>query len=150
MPFCPQCKYEYREGMTVCPDCNVELVDELVAAPESPKLTFSHPPEVVFEGPNEMLAEMVRGALEDNGIRALLQADHSLAGLGIGEFEEQARHSFRVLTLASQAAAARQAIADFSAAYERGDFDIPGSEEAAPEEELPEDLPGADNRRTSF
>jgi len=26
MPFCPNCGYEYREGNTVCPDCNMELV----------------------------------------------------------------------------------------------------------------------------
>ena len=29
MPFCPKCKYEYREGFTLCPDCDVELVPEL-------------------------------------------------------------------------------------------------------------------------
>lgn len=27
--FCPQCKYEYREGFYVCSDCNVDLVDKL-------------------------------------------------------------------------------------------------------------------------
>lgn len=29
MPFCPQCRYEYHAGMRQCPDCGVELVDEL-------------------------------------------------------------------------------------------------------------------------
>lgn len=29
MPWCPKCGYEYKEGYTVCADCNVELVDEL-------------------------------------------------------------------------------------------------------------------------
>ncbi|MCE5199311.1 MAG: DUF2007 domain-containing protein [Armatimonadota bacterium] len=29
MPYCPECRYEYRPGFTTCPDCNVELVDEL-------------------------------------------------------------------------------------------------------------------------
>jgi len=29
MPWCPKCKLEYVEGIKVCPDCNVELVDEL-------------------------------------------------------------------------------------------------------------------------
>jgi len=27
MPWCPKCKNEYREGIVVCADCNVELVD---------------------------------------------------------------------------------------------------------------------------
>ena len=29
MPWCPNCKNEYREGITECADCGVELVDEL-------------------------------------------------------------------------------------------------------------------------
>jgi hypothetical protein len=29
MPVCPNCKYEYIEGIVICPDCNVALVDEL-------------------------------------------------------------------------------------------------------------------------
>ena len=29
MPWCPNCKMEYRKGMTVCSDCNIELVEEL-------------------------------------------------------------------------------------------------------------------------
>lgn len=29
MPFCPECKYEYVEGVEQCPDCYVDLVPEL-------------------------------------------------------------------------------------------------------------------------
>lgn len=29
MPWCPNCKTEYREGITVCADCGATLVDEL-------------------------------------------------------------------------------------------------------------------------
>lgn len=29
MAWCPNCKNEYRDGITVCPDCNVELLEEL-------------------------------------------------------------------------------------------------------------------------
>lgn len=29
MPWCPKCKYEYREGFTVCADCGVKLVEKL-------------------------------------------------------------------------------------------------------------------------
>lgn len=29
MPWCPNCKDEYREGITVCADCGAQLVDDL-------------------------------------------------------------------------------------------------------------------------
>jgi uncharacterized Zn ribbon protein len=29
MPWCPKCKSEYQDDVTVCPDCQVELVEEL-------------------------------------------------------------------------------------------------------------------------
>lgn len=29
MPWCPKCKSEYKEGVTICPDCEKELVDSL-------------------------------------------------------------------------------------------------------------------------
>ncbi len=38
MPICPKCKYEYREGMTYCPDCKCDLVDELEELPDTEEL----------------------------------------------------------------------------------------------------------------
>jgi len=29
MPVCPNCRYEYKEGIKVCPDCGMHLVDVL-------------------------------------------------------------------------------------------------------------------------
>lgn len=37
MAWCPKCKYEYREGVTVCPDCECELVDDLSLVCEEEK-----------------------------------------------------------------------------------------------------------------
>ena len=39
MPWCPICKNEYIAGKTHCPDCDVDLVDELTEDPE-PKVPF--------------------------------------------------------------------------------------------------------------
>lgn len=36
MPWCPKCRNEYVEGRTHCPDCDVDLVDELPAEKEEP------------------------------------------------------------------------------------------------------------------
>ena len=33
--WCPKCKHEYREGVTVCADCGSELVDSLPEEPEA-------------------------------------------------------------------------------------------------------------------
>jgi len=30
MSFCPNCTYEYKEGIKVCPDCGTTLVEELI------------------------------------------------------------------------------------------------------------------------
>ncbi len=34
MPWCPRCKAEYQPHVTACPDCGVDLVDELPVEPE--------------------------------------------------------------------------------------------------------------------
>ncbi len=39
MPWCPKCKNEYREGVTVCADCGVELNETLEGSVDEP-LTF--------------------------------------------------------------------------------------------------------------
>ncbi|MCR4787847.1 MAG: hypothetical protein K5888_04605 [Lachnospiraceae bacterium] len=44
MAWCPKCKYEYREGITVCPDCDCELVDDLSLVCEEP----SFDPSMLF------------------------------------------------------------------------------------------------------
>ena len=37
MPWCPKCKYEYREGMTFCSDCDCELVNDLSLVSDEPE-----------------------------------------------------------------------------------------------------------------
>lgn len=44
MPFCPKCRYEYREGIKMCSDCKIPLVDQLEEDPKkkdkNKELTF--------------------------------------------------------------------------------------------------------------
>lgn len=40
MPWCPNCKTEYQEGIEVCADCGATLVDELVEEVETAPVAF--------------------------------------------------------------------------------------------------------------
>ena len=40
MPWCPNCKTEYREGITVCADCKAKLVDTLEEIKEKTELCY--------------------------------------------------------------------------------------------------------------
>ena len=39
MAWCPKCKCEYVEGVTICADCGCELVDKLQEEEPEPELT---------------------------------------------------------------------------------------------------------------
>lgn len=59
MSWCPKCKNEYRAGITVCPDCNVELLEELTTEIEYIAL---------FQTDNEVLKEKILSYMEHCGI----------------------------------------------------------------------------------
>jgi len=72
MAFCPNCEAEYREGFTVCPDCNVELVAELTEENKTHDTSEGEPvPLQSFKTGAE--AEMVRELLEQDGIRSFVE-----------------------------------------------------------------------------
>lgn len=47
MAWCPKCKNEYREGITHCPDCDVDLVEEIELLPD-PQETLEIPEDYEF------------------------------------------------------------------------------------------------------
>lgn len=64
MPWCPKCKDEFQEGYTICSDCNVELVDELV--PEEVMLSF-------FQAEQKEIAEKLIHYFEHSDLNAKLE-----------------------------------------------------------------------------
>ncbi|MCR5503518.1 MAG: hypothetical protein K6F53_10970 [Lachnospiraceae bacterium] len=40
MPWCPNCKDEYKEGIKVCADCGAELVDDLTLTDKDPDAEY--------------------------------------------------------------------------------------------------------------
>lgn len=65
MPFCPKCKCEYREGIKVCADCGVELVDVL----EKEKTTVD-PIFSIDESLYPELMDFLKASELDHGIKA--------------------------------------------------------------------------------
>jgi len=78
MPFCPNCKYEYEEGVETCPDCGADLVDRLPETQEARPLKFV----LLRDLPSRLYAEMLKGALEKEGITCIIKGDD--VGLMLG------------------------------------------------------------------
>ena len=80
MPFCPNCNYEYVEGITVCPDCGVSLVDEI----SKPEEWNEEDWEVVYTSSKEYEVEMLKNNLDGAGITStiLSQKDRNFPAVG--------------------------------------------------------------------
>jgi len=81
MPYCPECRFEYRPGVDRCPDCGEALLEGSPPAPEHQSLP---PPgtELVLLCPvaDPTEAEIVRSALAEAGITALIRRHGPLTG----------------------------------------------------------------------
>lgn len=70
MPWCPKCKNEYREGVTVCPDCEIELVDEL--SEEEEENPAAPMPVVFMVCDDRTIGEKAVRFLIYNGVRSAI------------------------------------------------------------------------------
>jgi len=75
MPICPNCEYKYIEGILICPDCNVALVDELKNFQELSEDEWV----LVYTSFSVIDVEMLKENLESAGMSAsiLSQKDSS-------------------------------------------------------------------------
>ena len=88
---------------------------------------------VVYEPPTQFMSQEVKTALEDAGIPVIEQVERTW-GLDNIDLSAVGRYS-RLLTGKSRADEARQLVADYLAAYEGGDLELPEAPEAAEEGE---------------
>jgi len=84
MAVCPNCKYEYVEGVTYCPDCGVALVDESRLGGTKPEEWTEKDWEVVYTSSQEYEIEMIKDNLDSAGIAAqiLSQKDRNFPAPG--------------------------------------------------------------------
>lgn len=82
MAVCPNCKYEYVPGITICPDCNTPLVDSIEL--ENYNELSEQDWVLVYTGFSEIKVEMIKENLEGAGIAAsvLSQKDSSFPAPG--------------------------------------------------------------------
>jgi hypothetical protein len=83
MPFCPECRAEYRAEMRRCPDCDVDLVDSLPLEPEANDAEGLELVELA-SFPDYPEAEMIKEILESNGIQTVLRGETDPIGAASG------------------------------------------------------------------
>jgi hypothetical protein len=86
MPYCPECGAEYDSGMTRCPDCDRDLIDDLDDTEELEEEIFLEeeaPPVLLYHTNDPVSAEVLEEALKDQGIPCLVRASTgTYSGLG--------------------------------------------------------------------
>ncbi len=73
--FCPKCKAEYKAGITHCPDCDVDLVDEI---PEEKPVQLVK----IFESADPGLTAIIKSILDDASIEYHVTGDNMQSILG--------------------------------------------------------------------
>jgi hypothetical protein len=79
MLYCPQCRDEFQDWAKVCPDCKVALVEQLPVQPKNEEI--DEPLVYVATAPNEWVASMWAGILEEHGIRCVLKGANLRAAM---------------------------------------------------------------------
>ena len=88
--ICPECKSEYVPGVTICPDCGVDLVESLAqetaasAGAGARKVPAGSPLVAVFATSDPGLMAVAETMLESAGVPVAVQGgtDHGFFGSG--------------------------------------------------------------------
>ena len=91
MPYCPQCKMEYNEGVKTCSDCGVELVDWLPGESDTEEETKYEDWVAIAKLTSHQYTEMILEVWRNEGIPGVA---HSEAGY-FGETGQMGATSFQ-------------------------------------------------------
>lgn len=72
--FCPECEFEYKPGITVCPDCEVELVEELSL--EDIEHEFQHSYVEILKSMNQGDLSVIQSLFDSNDIDYLFSDEN--------------------------------------------------------------------------
>lgn len=81
--FCPNCRTEYMEGITVCADCGAELVAELPPELNEAELV------TVLEARDLAIVALAKSILEEAGIDYVAKGELPMEQLAVGPMEIQ-------------------------------------------------------------
>lgn len=70
--FCPKCKSEYREGFTVCADCDIALIEEL--PPEKEPVFVEYEEVLGTYNPADIM--IIKSILDAENITYYFNAEH--------------------------------------------------------------------------
>ena len=107
MLFCPECSAEYTLDVSICGDCQAELVPERPPEGTAEYIDW----EVVQEIPNEFVGNLIKGVLEGEGIDAVVRP-HEISALGGIRLESEWGE---ILVLSDQVQDAKMVIEDYLA-----------------------------------
>lgn len=101
MPFCPKCRYEYRADITVCPDCDLDLVTKLHEPKEQEHIDVEL--VTIADFTFDVQAEETKVLLESHGIPAVVENAVSamiypgMAGIKVSVRKEDEKKAREVL-----------------------------------------------------
>jgi hypothetical protein len=118
--FCPVCKSEYREGFTLCNDCNVQLVNELPAEKETESEYVEYEELLATHSPSDRA--LLKSILDAEGITYFFQGEYSTIYL----FQAL---PVRLMVNKDQVARAVELIKDLDLSFSLGGPDNPAANE---------------------
>jgi len=111
--YCPQCGREFPENIQICPDCKASLAERLPPfsqrEAEFTGKRQNEPPVLAATAPNEPIAVMWQGILENEGIRSVVIPHDLKAAMYVPSMLAPCK----LYVLASQADQAKEILAPF-------------------------------------